>query len=283
MTPRARTTLEGVGLFSGHPVTCTIGPGDEGIVFVVQGTPVHASTTALTSRAVHPAFEHMPPRSTNLEGGGVAIFTVEHLCSALAALGVTDAVVELSAPEVPIFDGSARPFVEALSSVGLDGQHAGAAAPLRERLEVTSGDASIVYEPGTGPTDETVFEYTFDHPHPALRNATVSWTMGDVEGYISSVAPARTFSLEVEARQMQALGLFGHLSPRDLLVIADDGPVENAWRFEDEAARHKLLDLIGDLSLEAPLPAGRYRATRSGHALHHEMARAVRNARGGTP
>jgi UDP-3-O-acyl-N-acetylglucosamine deacetylase len=98
---------------------------------------------------------------------------------------------------------------------------------------------------------------------------------GDAKAYIGQVAPARTFSTLAEAQAMRQMGMFAQFTPKDLLVIGPDGPVDNALRYPDEPARHKVLDMVGDLSLCGRAIIGRVVATRSGHWLNHEMARAL--------
>ena len=267
-------SLEGIGLFTGADTRVTIRPASDGISFQTAGDPPFpASADHLTGRPVHPAFARLAPRHTNLaaDDEGVVVATVEHVLSALVGMGVTDARVELRGPEVPIFDGSALPFTDAIAEAGLaalDPQHP---LTLDEPVQVTDADASVTIEPA----DHAHYTYTLDYgPDAPIAPATVSWS-GQPGDYRRDIAPARTFSLLHEARQMQALGLFARFTPSDLLVIGPDGPVDNALRFDDEPARHKLLDLIGDLALVARPLRARVTAVRSGHALHHQAARAV--------
>lgn len=268
-------SLEGIGLFTGADARVSIRPASDGISFQTgDDPPFPASVDHLAGRPVHPAFARLAPRHTNLaadEHGAVAA-TVEHVLSALVGMGVTDARVELRGPEVPIFDGSALPFAEAIAEAGLDhGLDQGRPLTLDEPVRVADGDASVTIEPA----DHAHYAYTLDYgPGAPIPPATVAWS-GHPDDYRRDVAPARTFSLVDEARQMRALGLFARFTPRDLLVIGPDGPVDNALRFDDEPARHKLLDLIGDLALVARPLRARVTAVRSGHALHHRAARAI--------
>ena len=198
--------------------------------------------------------------------------------SALAALGVTDAIIEIDGPEMPIFDGSAMPFVIQINAVGLKDLDA-TIDPIiiREPIRVKSGDAWIEASPlsedATGGRPLACsYTYELDYgPNPAIQPQSAAWTAAD--DYARTFAPARTFSLEHEARAMQAAGLFKHLSTHDLLVLGPLGPVDNELRFENEPARHKLLDLIGDLALAGQPLIGQIRAHKSGHTLNHEMAR----------
>lgn len=226
-----------------------------------------------------------------------SVQTVEHLLSALVGMGVTDAIIELDGPEVPLGDGSALPFVEAIRDAGVaelpahgDGQMEHAAPSpvvIRERLVIEDAKASA---DGAGPVSiealphdapECVLEYHVAYPAPADRlipnqSASMRIPLGGVDaGYPTQVAPARTFCLQHEAQAMRQMGLFTHLSPSEMLVIAQNGPIDNALRFSNEPARHKLLDLLGDLSLCGRAIQGRIIARRTGHAHNHQMARAL--------
>ncbi|HZW09671.1 MAG TPA: UDP-3-O-acyl-N-acetylglucosamine deacetylase [Phycisphaerales bacterium] len=294
--------LEGVGLFTGRRVRCSLHPAEagEGVRFVrtdLPGSPpIPATVGAISSRPVHPAFAQIPPRHTALEAAHAGpavpagrlvgdpsaqipiVYTTEHLLATLAGLGITDALIMLDGPELPIGDGSAKPFAEAVALAGTRELDA-LAEPLtvREPVHVQSPDgrAAITAEP-LHPDEQPSYRYELDYgPSAPLRPQAAEWR-GSTEAFLHDVAPARTFSLRAEAAQMQALGLFRSFTPRDLLVIDDAGsPIDNAWRFEDESARHKLLDLIGDLALVGRPIHARITARRAGHALNHAMAAAL--------
>lgn len=248
----------------------------------------------LDTRPAHPALAVHGARHTCLAASEQAepVRTVEHLLGALLGLGISDAEVVIrtraAGPlEVPIFDGSARAFVEAVALVGLVESTEGALwVPVPWVIEVARGGARVRIEPR--PVEEASFTYQFEHPRlGAKRRQVATWRAGtgNAEGaFAREVAPARTFSFEDEARAAHGAGLFTRFGPRDLLVLGEDGPIENTLRFPDEPARHKLLDLIGDLALASHGLPGKWRGARlaaavtgvkSGHALHHEAARAV--------
>jgi len=281
------------GLFTGAASAVTIepAPAGHGVRIAAPGAgPFPATVAHLDTRPAHPAFETVPPRHTNLAAAPDAppVFTVEHLLGALAGLGVTDALVRIEGDgpvEVPIFDGSARPLVEAIARVGL----AHHAEPLRwvrlpRPVEVDRGDALVRCDP-CDPHDAS-YQYDLSYDHAFLGSQSARWHAADPGAFARNVAPARTFSLEAEATAAQAAGLFRGFTPRDLLVITDDGPIDNALRFDNEPATHKLLDLIGDLALAAHELGGpiamRVRAHKSGHALHHLAAEAIVRAVRGT-
>jgi UDP-3-O-acyl-N-acetylglucosamine deacetylase len=260
--------VSGAGLFTGAPARVRILPGAEGIRFRCGQTEIPARV----ENAFSPP--ELPGRNTCLRSGAAAVLTVEHVLSALAGLGITDAVIEAEGPEIPIGDGSALPFTEAIGRAGVrDLGSACAALVISRRCEARSGDAEIVATPLPGGGSEYcyVLDYGPGSPiHP--QSAEIALGPGGEAGYAAQIGPARTFCLEAEARAMAAAGLFRHLSMRDMLVFGDHGPIDNALRFENEPARHKLLDLIGDLSLAGRPIRGRIVARKSGHALNREMA-----------
>lgn len=322
-TLAAPVTLSGVGLFTGAPASLTIRPGAPGSGIGFQRTdlggperdrviPALATHVVPESRRTVLAADPIGVREAMNAGGpgaaGVmaAVQTVEHLLSALAGLGVRDALVEIDGPEVPIGDGSAGPFVEALlPALGDAAPAEGATIVVREPVRIVE-DGSVVEalplspseraaaESGAGPAGFLSYHLDYSNfPIGALASAAcrrvpaqrasialpLTAAGAGRDEYARSVAPARTFCLAEEAQAMRRAGLFAHLTARDMLVIGDDGPIDNAFRFvgadgrSDEPARHKLLDLVGDLSLAGRPIVGRIVATRSGHAQNHEMAR----------
>ena len=280
-TLETSATVTGTGLFSGSPATVTIRPSSDGIAFVradLDGTPsIPAHIDALSDEPAHPAFASMPARSTNLahpSNPDARALTVEHVLSALAGLGITDATIETTGPELPIDDGSARCFTSAILEAGTR-EIEGSVEPivLREAVTVEDGrGGSITAHPIPG-DEPASYTYHLEYDDGSIPTQEASWTTDD--DYASLVAPARTFCLEREAQAMHQLGLFRNLTEEDLLVIGPRGPIRNAYRFENECARHKLLDLIGDLSLAGRPIRSRVEATRSGHALNHELARRI--------
>lgn len=281
ITPAQPAALEGIGLFSARASRITIHPATTpvGIVFEIDGHSIPAHIDALSERPPHPAFAHLKPRCTTLSDEHRSVATVEHILSALAGLGITDARIQIEGDtphtEIPILDGSAQPFARAVLSAGQRTLE-DPIEPLRVRepIRVESGDASILIEPSDTPNYIPSYTYNIDYPGTPIGKASARWS-GDPQQYARSVAPARTFCLEHEAQQMHATGLFTHLTPRDMLVIDDKGPIDNDYRLPDECARHKLLDLIGDLALVGAPLCAKITATRSGHALAHQAARAI--------
>lgn len=276
-TINQRVRFAGVALFTGVESGVTLTPGEDGVRFLIAGSaPARLSPDLISYRPAVPALGGTQARHTCISTGKGDIATVEHLLSALVGMGVTDADIEITGPEIPIFDGSARPFVELILAAGireLEG-HVPLARPTATITLEDGRGGSITLHPEPG---RRAYEYILDYPEPAPLSAQRATWAGDADRYAREVAPARTFSFEHEARAMHALGLFRAFTPRDMLVIGADGPIDNTLRFPDEPARHKLLDLIGDLALAGVCFEGRVVAHRSGHRLNHEMARRIRD------
>ena len=279
-TIKQEVRFAGVTLFTGVESRVTLSPGGQGVRFSRGGVaPVPLTPDAISYKPVVPALAGVPARHTCVASPGGDVATVEHLLSALVGLGITDLDIDVGGPEVPIFDGSAKPFVDLILAAGLRelGGAARRATP-QQAIRVDDGrGGSITLHPAPG---QATYEYILDYPDPApLAPQRASWS-GDADVYAREVAPARTFSFEHEARAMHSLGLFRAFTPRDMLVLGVQGPIDNALRFPDEPARHKLLDLVGDLLLAGVNFEGRVVAHRAGHRLNHEMARRIRDIAG---
>jgi UDP-3-O-[3-hydroxymyristoyl] N-acetylglucosamine deacetylase len=258
----------GVGLHTGEKVYLTLRPAapGTGIVFrridlaipvEIKASPYAVGDTRLSSC---------------LEKDGVRISTVEHLMSALAGLGIDNLYVDLTAPEVPIMDGSAGPFVFLLQSAGLQEQK----APKRfirvlKTVEVRSGDKWVRFEPHNG----FKLDLSIDFEHPALERSRQSVCVDfSTTSYIKEVSRARTFGFmqDVEAMREQGLALGGSL---DNAIVMDDYRVLNSdgLRYEDEFVKHKVLDAIGDLYLLGHPLIGAFSGHKSGHALNNLLLR----------
>ncbi|MGH7177229.1 MAG: UDP-3-O-acyl-N-acetylglucosamine deacetylase [Tepidisphaeraceae bacterium] len=262
-------TLAGRGLFTGEMTTLTFAPAerDAGITFLRQEGERVATIPARVQNVLR------RPRRTCLRNGSLHVETVEHCLAALSGLGINNAIIRLSGGvvgEVPGGDGSSKPFVEALTDAGVSEQN-GDVEPLviNKPLQVSIGDATIAALPG--PTDRLEIIYDFEAGPPVGRQ-TFCFHLGD-DDFATQLAPARTFVFENEAVELRKRGLGRHLSHKDLLVISPTGPIDNSFRFPDECARHKVLDLIGDLSLIGRPLRGRLVAHKSGHELNHLLAR----------
>ncbi|MCB9838365.1 MAG: UDP-3-O-[3-hydroxymyristoyl] N-acetylglucosamine deacetylase [Phycisphaeraceae bacterium] len=270
-TLRSPASVTGRGLFTGLPVTATLrpAPADSGVQFRrtdLEGTePIPATVEYLIDT----------PRHTSLKLGDAVVETVEHCLSAIAGLGVDNVLVELSNRETPCGDGSALPFVEAIQAAGLEEQDAPRRSlTLTEPVTVRDGDAMIAALPNTGAGLDLLYDLDYGDHNPIGRQLQV-FALEDDSPYIKDIAPARTFALLEEAEAMRERGMFSHLSPKDMLVLGENGPIDNTLRFTDEPARHKLLDMIGDLSLIGRRLNARIVARKSGHALNHRLAREI--------
>lgn len=277
-TVKYAAEFRGVTLFTGVQSRVVVKPAaaGNGIDFIRIDLPGCAPIPATAAHVV-PESRRTVLAANPADRASPSVQTVEHVMSALAGLGVTDAHVEVEGPELPIADGSALPFVLALVAAGIQELPGPAAEPIvvRERIEIEDGRGGrIVAEPREGAGLELVYhlDYGPSAPLPAQTARFVSTAGAD--DYAAAIAPARTFSTLDEAVAMRKMGLFGHLTAAEMLVIGPQGPVDNTYRFSDEPARHKVLDMLGDLALAGggrPI-RGRVTAWRTGHALNHAMA-----------
>ena len=202
--------------------------------------------------------------ATSLMKKGVLISTTEHLLSALVGMRIDNAIVELDNLELPILDGSARPFVELIRKAGIRKQRRPRTyIRILRALEVHEGNKFI----GIYPADTYSFSYTINFPHPMIgREAfTLELTNGQ---YVSAIAPARTFGFLHEAEALRQQGLIRGASTENALVLTRDGLENPPLRYPDEFVRHKILDLIGDLALIGKQVLGKVVADRAGHAMH---------------
>ncbi|MEM6929627.1 MAG: UDP-3-O-acyl-N-acetylglucosamine deacetylase [Myxococcota bacterium] len=276
--PRARRTLaepvtiEGAGLFSGRRVTMRLCPAAPGTCRRFVRTDRDPPRTI----PVHPDCIVDEPRHTVLGVTGGRVETVEHVLAACAGLGVDDLVIELDGPEVPDLDGSARPFVDALLGAGLVA-HGGTVTPLAvaARLEVVRDGASLCLHPAVAGDPGLTIDYRLDYgPGTAIATQRAEVRL-DPRAFADDIAPARTFTTLEDARALRQRGVATHLTTRDVLVYDANGPVDTSLRLPDECARHKILDLVGDLALLGRPLVGRIEARRSGHALNHELVRTL--------
>jgi len=204
--------------------------------------------------------------ATTLGLNGVTVSTVEHLMSAFSGMGVDNAVVEVDAPEVPIMDGSARPFVELLKDVGTKVQSKGKKLlVIKEKIAVSEGDGTAMFLPAP----EFRITYKIEFKHPSIGIQSYSMNFSDVS-YEEEICAARTFGFlkDVEYLQAKGLALGGSLKNA---VVLDDSRILNkdGLRFPDEFVKHKILDAIGDLSLLGIPIIGHFVAFKSGHRLNN--------------
>jgi UDP-3-O-[3-hydroxymyristoyl] N-acetylglucosamine deacetylase/3-hydroxyacyl-[acyl-carrier-protein] dehydratase len=272
-TIKKSATVEGQGLFSGEPCTLTFMPAEEdsGIVFVRTDLD---EPVEIPARCEHLA--QRPHRTTSLSVDGVAVETVEHVLAAIAGLEIDNLRVEVTGEEIPAPDASARPFIEALQQAGLESQAIDKDLfVIDEPILVSEGDVTLAALPAENDYLELV--YSLDYEIPSIGRQVKTFRVGE-DSFADELSDARTFLLDSEARQFQAMGLGKHLSAQDVLVMRDDGPVENTLRFPDEHVRHKMVDLLGDLVLVGQPIQGRILANRSGHELNHRLVEKITEA-----
>ena len=269
-TLKSSTRTTGVGLHTGEKVAITLRPAhpDTGIVFrrvdLARPVDIRAQAERVSDARL----------CSTLEQDGVKVATVEHLMSAFSGLGVDNAYVDLTGPEVPIMDGSAAPFVFLIQSAGIEEQ-AAAKRFLRMKRAVQVGDADkwARLEPYEG----FRLDFSIDFEHPVLDRSARSATVDFAEtSYVKEVARARTFGFmqDVETLRSDGLALGGSL---ENAIVMDEYRVLNTdgLRYADEFVKHKLLDAIGDLYLIGHPIVGAFSAHKSGHALNNQLVRRV--------
>ena len=266
-TVRRTVDIEGVGLHSGAQARVGIVPApvNHGLIFSrrdLGGKLIPATPEAIGDSSL----------ATTLGRDGATVSTVEHLLAALQGLGIDNARIDVDGPEIPILDGSAAPFVEAIRKAGTTRQ----AAPRRpltvkRPITVRDGERAIL----ALPSRDFRISYAIDFPHPAIGYQAVALAL-DEEVFSASIAPARTFCLLRDVQAMRANGRARGGTLDNAVVVGDDGIVGGTLRFRDEFVRHKVLDLIGDLALlGAPLQA-HVVVFKGGHRLHAQLVRRLR-------
>jgi UDP-3-O-[3-hydroxymyristoyl] N-acetylglucosamine deacetylase/3-hydroxyacyl-[acyl-carrier-protein] dehydratase len=271
-TLAAPVTISGKGLLLGHDAVVTIKPAppNHGIVFVRTDVNPPVQIPALVTNVIHST------RRTTLRAAppsAVTIETVEHCMSAFAGLRIDNALVEISGPELPCGDGSAAPYVDPMLEVGTVEQD----AP-RRIFKVTEpiivedapNDAMLAAFPCQDDEFKLIFDLDYGANSHRIKRQSQAFEFNN-GSYQYELARARTYSLREEAQALWESGLCRHLTPKDVLVIGDDGPIDNTYRFDNEPVRHKIVDLLGDLYLIGGEVHGRFVARKSGHALNRRM------------
>ena len=269
-TLRNSIKATGVGLHTGEKVLLTLSPApvDTGIVFrrtdlnPVAEIPARADLVGETTL------------STCLIHNDARVSTIEHLLSAMAGLGVDNAYVDVTAPEIPIMDGSAAPFVFLLQSAGIIEQHAAKKfIRVKREVTVTDGDKSAKFLPLEG--FKISFGIDFDHPVFRHRAATTEIDFSTTS-FVREISRARTFGFVEEIEYLRSKGLARGGSMDNAIVIDDYKVLNNdGLRYEDEFVKHKVLDAIGDLYLLGYSLIGEYQAFKSGHALNNSALRTL--------
>jgi UDP-3-O-[3-hydroxymyristoyl] N-acetylglucosamine deacetylase len=260
----------GVGLHTGEKVYLTLRPAavDTGIVFRRTDLPEPVEVRARPENVTDTRL------STTLEADGIKISTVEHLMSAFAGLGIDNAYVDVTAPEVPIMDGSAGPFVFLIQSAGIEEQQAAKRfMRIKKDIRIEDGDKWVRFEPWDG----FKVSFSIDFDHPTFKNSTqVASVDFSTTSFVKEVSRARTFGFmrDLEALRQAGLARGGGMDNAIVMdsfrVLNDDG-----LRYEDEFVKHKVLDAIGDLYLLGHPLIGAFSAYKSGHALNNRLLRAL--------
>jgi UDP-3-O-[3-hydroxymyristoyl] N-acetylglucosamine deacetylase/3-hydroxyacyl-[acyl-carrier-protein] dehydratase len=280
VTPAARPqrTLKnaveyrGVGLHSGKEIRIVVRPAEAGtgVSFVRTDIEDHPVVRA------HGANMKARQRRTCIQDGRAEVYTCEHLLAALFALGIDNAMVEIDGEEVPGLDGSAVEFLRGLREGGLVEMRA--TRPIysvKHPIYVRDGTASLVALPGSG---KLTIEYHLDYP---AKNGSLGGAKQIVgfeltpENFEREIAPARTFVFAHEVEALRAAGLGKGATPQNTLVVGPNGPEANTLRWDDELARHKILDLIGDLANTGVDLDAHIIATRSGHGLNMALVQRI--------
>ena len=276
-TLKSPVEYRGVGLHSGKEIRITVRPAEPGtgVTFVRTDLDDHPVVRA------HGANMKARQRRTCIQDGRAEVYTCEHLLAAMYALGIDNALVEIDGEEVPGLDGASLEFYRSLRESGLvESRSPRPVYAVKQPIYVRDGSASIVALPGNG---KLTIEYHLDY---AARNGTTPSTKQIVafelsaESFERDIAPARTFVFAHEVEALRAAGLGKGATAQNTLVVGPDGPqANNKLRWDDELARHKILDLIGDLANAGVDLDAHIIATRSGHGLNMALVQRIQEER----
>lgn len=260
----------GVGLHTGEKVYLTLRPAPINTGIVFRRTDLNP-IVEIEAKAINVGDTTL---STSLVNGDVRVSTVEHLLSAMAGLGIDNAIIDVTSGEVPIMDGSAGPFVFLIQSAGIVEQ----AAPkkfirIKRTVKVQQDDKTAMFEPFNG--FKVTFAIDFDYPVFRNRNLKASVDFSSTS-FVKEVSRARTFGFMHEIEYLRSKGLARGGSMDNAIVVDGNNVLnEDGLRYEDEFVKHKVLDAIGDLYLLGNSLIGAFEAYKSGHALNNALLRAL--------
>lgn len=264
-------SYRGRGLHTGRPSRVTIRPAP-------AGTGIVFARCDLPRRHMIPAridFVATSRRATGLSCDGVGVLTVEHILAAVLWVGVDNALIEVEGEEVPLGDGSSRTFVELVEEAGIvELERERRALRVRTPVWVTRDEACAIALPVED--DVLRVSFTFVAAKPGMRSEHVHFNEVTPEVFKRDIAPARTVGFQWEVAALREKGLALGVGQDEAVIVGENGYVGHS-RFPDEAARHKALDLLGDIALLGRV-SGHFIGIGSGHALNHELARAVSRA-----
>ncbi len=259
--------VSGRGYWSGEPVTVSLLPAatNTGIVFRRVDLTTRPSIPALASYRVDTNLR------TRLECHGVSVEMVEHVMAALYGMQIDNCIVECDGSEMPGMDGSALPFALAIQNAGVTVQSELAEVlTIEDTLSVGDTQCGVLATPSGSPGLSMAYHLDFGPSSPIPSSSSMFEI--NANEFINSIAPARTFLSESDAKELQRRGIASHVTYRDLLVFGTHGPIDNTLHFLDECSRHKLLDLVGDIALCGVRIHGVISAHRSGHNLNGRLA-----------
>jgi UDP-3-O-[3-hydroxymyristoyl] N-acetylglucosamine deacetylase len=261
---------KGIGLHTGKTVQMTLRPASTGTGVVFIRTDL-----AYTRIRAAAANTDTTSYATSLSQNNVSVKTVEHLLAAFAGLNIDNAYVELDAEEIPIMDGSARPFVKLIADAGIVTQEmAQPALKIITPIFVRDGNKQLAI----WPSERTSISYFIDFNHPLLKEQSMHYQLTE-ETFLREVSEARTFGFIRDVKTLQANGLAKGASLENALALDENSVLnEDGLRFRDEFVRHKILDLIGDLSLVGMPIIGHIVAHKSGHRMNAQMVGKLLNS-----
>ena len=265
-TLREKINFEGIGLHTGYPVRLTLVPAE-------PDTGIRFRRVDLKNFEIEATLQHLARVSyaTTLMKKGVMISTVEHLLSALYGLGIDNLYVDIDSLEVPIMDGSGKCFVEGIKEVGIIDQDALRQYTIIQKpIEVRQENKFA----GVYPDPVSRATYIIDFDHEAIGHQDIQIELTP-ESYRREIGLARTFGFISDVEYLKRCGLIRGGSLDNAVVLDDSGIVNNHLRFPNEFVRHKLLDLLGDISLTGRPIIGHLYAERAGHAIHAALAKQI--------
>ena len=264
-------SIEGVGLHTGEKVKLILKPSgvSTGIIFlrkdIENAEPVKADITNLLDTSKY-------PRRTSIGNEKIQIHTIEHLLSAIYALEVDNIFIEIYGSECPGLDGSSKPFVDIIKKAGIKEQNEEKEIyKIKEPIYISNNGSHVI----ALPSDKFKISYTLDYPYTFLRTQFASYEITP-EIYEKEISPARTFCLEDEVESLRKIGLGKGSNYNNTLVLSENGPLNNEFRFEDEPVRHKIADLIGDIALLGYPVQAHIIGIRSGHSVNTKLIRKIR-------
>ncbi len=269
-TIKSDILLSGIGLHTGNKVTLKLkaAPAHTGIIFIRVDLEEQPQIKMDVSNVKEGS---EIPRCTSIGSDKARIHTVEHLLSILYGLGISNLIVEVDSNEMPGLDGSGIGYLKAIQEAGIVEQEFLAETfAIQEPIGVEEQGSSIYIVP----SDVFRISYVLDYDYPLLKSQFVDMVIEE-DRFISDIALCRTFCVEDEADELRAMGLGKGANYQNTLIVGKKGIIENKAHFEDEFARHKILDLIGDLSLVGTRIKGHVFAVKSGHALNLKLAKAI--------